>query len=159
LTEKGYCKICAFFNHAKWLSEGFQKKAAEGSSLRILKAYLEGLGCKVDLKTISSHLEHMDYQIITQRKHEKSLRKKTTDSIQKLRDFFKPQETPSPLEGCRHIQTAQFYDIACEKVFVRCSDCGAILGGGIDPEENEKRMNRDPRNVILYNALRKVENA
>jgi hypothetical protein len=157
LTHKGYCKICAFFNDASWLRDGFQKKVAEGGSLRILKAYLEGLGCKVDLKTISSHVKHMDFQVIDQRRYEKSLRKKTFDSIQKIRHFFKPEEPIIPSNGCEHLKTSNFYDVSSEEVLVQCDTCGQILGS-CAPDQQRKRMQRDQRNWVLLEACKKTTN-
>ena len=94
-------------------------------------------------------------EVKQQRGFERSLRKKGKDAIEKLKEFFKPQKLPASSEGCEHLRTTQFYDIASEKVFTRCSDCGAILGIGIDPEENERRMEKDPRNLIIYESLRR----
>ena len=157
MTNEGYCKICAFFDHSTWLRERFQKKVAEGNSLRILKAYLEGLGCRADLKTISSHVSHMDFQIINQRKHEISLRKKTVDSLQKLKHFFKPQILSFPSKSCEHLKTSQFFDVGSEEVMVRCDNCGKILAS-CDPEKQRKKMERAERNVTLLAACQKTRN-
>lgn len=156
MTQKGYCKICSYFDHCKWHKEGFQKKVAEGSSLRILQAYLQALGLECDLKTISKHIRICEgIALKQQRGFERSLRKKGRDAIEKLQEFFKPQKLPNSSEGCEHLRTIQFYDLAREKVFTRCSDCGVILGRGIDPEENERRMAKDHRNWKIYESLRR----
>lgn len=97
----------------------------------------------------------MGSEIREQRKFEKATKKKGISAIQKLREFFKPQKFPSSSEGCEHLRTTQFYDIPREKVFVRCLDCGVILGKGIDPEENERRMAKDHRNLKIYESLRR----
>lgn len=151
MTQKGYCKICAFLDHAKWNKDGFQKKVAEGSSLRILKAYLEGLGCQADLKTISSHIGHMESQVIIQRRHEKSLGKKTIDSIQKLRDFFKPQKLLIPSEGCEHKATRKQFNMATEEIDEYCIQCSAHVGSyPIEKAETQSRST----NQLIYDALR-----
>jgi len=156
------CRICRFFQKYPYkLSEKelFEKKCREGTSLRKLELLLEAYGLKAKKDLIAKHIKVcMNVQVAQQREIEKEIKKKGIRAVgQKLRQFFVKPELPKTLE-CEHLRTTQFFDMGREEVFIKCLDCGKILGS-YDPEENERRMERDPRNVILYNALRKIENA
>lgn len=147
--RKSYCKICEFFNHVKWEKANFEKKVREGSSLRILEAYLEGLGCKCSLKTISKHISKcMGVEVKEQRKIERSLLK-AKKPFQKLREFFIKPELPKTSE-CEHKRTTHFFSLVEEKVKIKCLECGLILGD-YEPERNERNTN--PRELLVLESL------
>src|SRR3990170_3285829 len=117
--------ICVWLERHKWHKEAFQKEMAEGRSLRHMATYLRALGLHCDIKTISKHLKLCENLEVKEQRRLEKITIRAKNPFKKLGEFFKPQKLLIPSEGCEHIRTKQFYDMACEQVFVRCSDCGA----------------------------------
>jgi hypothetical protein len=95
----------------------------------------------------------MDMEAQTQRQIEKAKSKKPIEFIQKLKQIFGKEQPLTPKE-CQHIRTIPVFDLASERVHVRCVDCNRTLGD-FDVEANEKRMEKDPRNWIIYESLKR----
>ena len=97
-------------------------------------------------------------EIREQRKIKKAVRKVKSvgNRFKKLSEYFiKP--TVSISKECQHRRTVPFYDMPSEKVWIRCLDCNKILGN-FSPLKHEKKMNKDPRNVILLESCRRKRN-
>jgi len=155
MTREGYDKIEQWLRDHKYLRNPFYAKIREGLSLRHLQTWLEANGCKVSVATLSNYVKTLDLEIRKQRELERNLKKKSPSAINKVREFFSSLtgETFTPI-GCEHKVTERFFDMASEKVCIKCSSCGKLLAS-YDPEEHEKRMEKDPRNWKLLEALQK----
>jgi len=146
--KEGYCRICEFFRKHPCLKsqeDFFEAKVHEGVSLRKLELILEAFGCKAKKDLIARHIRECIGIERTNEAKKESIK-------QKLRGFFiKPKELPS---SCKHETTRQYYDMESEKVIIQCTKCHKILTS-YDPEALERRMLKDKRNQILYEALRR----
>ena len=151
------CKICKF-----WSTQGkyrigekatFEKKCREGSSLRDMVKYLEFCGLKVSRETVRRHLQCMDIDVRLQRKAEIEIKKEQKGIRGKLRGIFRRPHVGVKLE-CEHKFTENFFDINEEVVRTKCSTCGKILSGSIDPNLAEKKREKNDRaNWVLWEAL------
>ena len=71
-------------------------------------------------------------------------------------NLWKRKDTsPSlPPPKCKHLRVEFRFNVWTEKVWLVCLDCDSVLKK-FDPEVEEERRKRDPRNKKLYNLLRK----
>lgn len=159
MAKKGYCRICEFWNKYPYKisdQEFFEAKCRQGISLRKLELLLESYGLKAKKDLINKHI-HECLGIAREREIEKEVKRKTIG--RKLRNFFVKPE-PSLPKGCEHRRTKYSFEhnystkTSDGLVHVICLDCGAVVSK-FDPELQERSMRRDPRNLVIYESLRR----
>ena len=161
MGKKNSCKICTFFQKFPYRASDlrfFEKACREGKSLRKLELLLESYGLKCNKDTIAKHIKTcMKLGVSEQRKIEKQIKREKNrlsrigEIISKF--FSRPEEPVS--ERCEHRRTELFFDISVERVCCRCLECGEILGSGVAPEDNRKRMRRAAGNSVIIRSLKK----
>lgn len=165
MAKRGHCRICEFWKKYPYKvsdKELFEAKAREGVSLRKLELLLEAIGLKAKKDLIAKHIKVcMNVQVAQQRQVEKEIKRKGIGTLgQKLKGFFIRPSLPSSSEGCEHKRTRYSFDhnYSAETsdglVWIVCLDCHKVVRK-FDPEESERRMKRNPRNLVIYEALRR----
>ena len=158
MTKLGFCKICAFWKKNFFMvsqREHFEKRVRETLSLAKLCILLEGYGLEVSRETVRNHiLNHMTLEISEQRKYERE--NILARGVKKVRQKFwiKPEEITSLPQTCEHPRHKQFqyYDLNLERVQVFCGVCKKLLYS-FDPEQDSRRMNKNPRNLAILESL------
>jgi len=151
--NRGRCKICQFLTANIFAKRQWDTEVGKALSLRELQTILRVLGCDVSRSTISRHLIEDEGIELYQTRREK-IKKAVETPLRKLSGFFIRPTIETPSSKCKHLRTTKFFDMAKERVFEKCLDCGEILWS-FDPEaKSRQRPNRD---FLIINTLRKKQ--
>lgn len=148
--NRSRCKICSFLRNHSFAKSQWDNEVNRGDSLGELQTVLRTLGLGVSRSTISRHLVQCENLELYETKTAK-IKKAMKSPFKKLNNFFIRPIVETPSSKCKHLRTTKFWNMTKERVFIKCKDCGEILGS-FDPEA--KPRERSNRDITIINALR-----
>ena len=157
MKKRSFCKVCKFLASNPSVKAQWDNEVNRKPSLKELILVLRLLGLEnVSKSTISRHLKECEGIELYGLKLEK-LRKTIVNVRKKASKYFINPSSVSHPKECEHSRTIRFWDMSSERVLIKCANpsCNKILGS-FEPEENERRTEKDKeRNILLLNSLRR----